>query len=144
MTEAAGPPGWLSVAVLVVLVVGAGAGAALRAVVLARVAASGSTRARSLGSAWVNVPASVLAAAALVWQAGSGLAGGDGPGTLALLAVLGLCGGLSTWSTLSLELARSLLDADRAALRLQLGGVALGVVGGVFGAGLAAVGLMLG
>lgn len=140
-----GMGGAMVAAVLVALVLGAGAGSALRAVVLARVAVSGDSRVRTLGSAWVNVPASVLASALLVWQARLDLLPGVGPAVpaVALVLVLGLCGGLSTWSTLALELARSLLAGDRRGVALQLGGVVLGVLGGVFGAGFAVVTLVL-
>lgn len=139
------PAAWVQVAVLVVVVLGAGLGALLRAVVLARVTASPSVRARTLGTAWVNVPASLVAAAVLVRQTSLGLLPGQAPAAVVLTAalVLGVCGGLSTWSALSLELARSLLAGDRRALRVQLSGVALGLLGGVFGAGLGAVTLLL-
>ena len=137
--------GALVAAVLVALVVGAGAGSVLRAVVLARVAASGDRWARSLGSAWVNVPASTLAAALLVWQTQLRLLPGTGSDLAALVVVLllGVCGGMSTWSTLALELARSVLAGDRRALVPQAVGAALGVLGGVFGAGCAVVVLLL-
>jgi fluoride ion exporter CrcB/FEX len=133
-------------ALLVALVVGAGAGAVVRAVVLARVAASADPRARTLGSAWVNVPASALASALLVWQLRLGPlpgAGSPAPG-LAVVLLLGVCGGASTWSTLALELARSVLAGDRRGVALQAGGIVLGVLGGVFGAGLAVLALAVG
>lgn len=135
----------LVVVVLVALVLGAGLGSALRAVVLARVAASGGARARLLGTAWVNVPAAGLAAALLVWQTRLGPAPGGGPSVAgtALVLLLGACGGLSTWSALALELARSVLDGDRRALVVQVLGVVLGVLGGVFGAGVAVLALLL-
>ncbi len=135
----------LVAAVLLAVVLGAGLGSVLRAVVLARVAAARDGRARALGSAWVNVPATAVAAAVLVAQTGLDLAPGEGsaPGAVALVLVLGLCGGLSTWSTLALELARSVLDGDRRALVLQAGGAGLGLVAGVFGAGAAVLGLAL-
>jgi len=135
----------VAVAVLVVLVLGAGAGAVLRATVTARVAASSSRRVRALGSAWVNVPASALAASALVLQLRLGLLPGEAPAPLAVgvVAVIGLCGGFSTYSTLALELSRSLLGRRRRDLVLQLGGVAVGVAAGLFGAGLAGVLLLL-
>lgn len=145
LEDGRGLPTAVAVAVLVVLVLGAGAGAVLRAVVLARVAASPSGLVRALGSAWVNVPASALAALALVLQLRLGLLPGDAPAPLAVgvLAVIGLCGGLSTYSTLALELSRSLLRRRHGDLALQLGGVAVGVVAGLFGAGLAALLLLL-
>lgn len=141
----AGIGGGLVAAVLVALVLGAGIGSVLRAVVLDRVAASPDHRARALGSAWVNVPASALAAALLVWQTQLQLLPGTGPdvGAVAVVLLLGVCGGWSTWSTLALELARSVLAGDRRALRLQAGGAALGVLAGVFGAGLAVVTLLV-
>lgn len=139
----------LVVAVLTAVVAGAAVGSVLRAVVLARVAAAASARARVLGSAWVNVPATALAAALLVWQTGLDLLPGAGPaagslvGSVAVVALLGVCGGLSTWSTLALELAQAVLDGDRRALGLQAGGVVVGVLAGVFGAGLGVVVLLL-
>lgn len=140
-----GLPTAVAVAVLGVLVLGAGLGAVLRAVLLARVAASASRRVRALGSAWVNVPASALAALALVLQQQLGLLPGQAPAPLAVgvVAVIGLCGGLSTYSTLALELSRSLLERRRRDLVLQLGGVSAGVAAGLFGAGLAVVLLLL-
>lgn len=135
----------VAVALLVVLVLGAGLGAVLRAMVTARVAASPSRHVRALGSAWVNVPASALAALALVLQLRLDLLPGRAPDAVAVAAVgvVGLCGGLSTYSTLALELSRSVLERRRRDLVLQLGGVAVGVAGGLFGAGLAAVALLL-
>lgn len=140
-----GAGGAVVAALLGALVLGSGVGAVLRAVVLARVAASGDLRVRTLGSAWVNVPASAVAAALLVWQVRLDLLPGAGPTGLAVLVVLllGVCGGTSTWSTLALELACSVLDGDRRGVVLQVGGVVLGVLGGVFGAGLAVVTLLL-
>ena len=137
--------GVLVAAVLAALVVGAGVGSVVRAAVLARVEASGHRQVRALGSAWVNVPASALAAALLVWQTQLRLLPGAGSDVAALvvLLLLGLCGGASTWSTLALELSRSVLAADRRALVLQGVGAVLGVLGGVFGAGVAVVALLL-
>lgn len=131
-------------AALLWLVVGAGAGAVLRAMVLARVAAVASYRVRVLGSAWANVPASVLAGAVLVWQQQLDLLPGRAPAVVAVavLAVLGVCGGLSTWSTLALELSRSLLAGRRQDVLLQLGGVVAGVAGAMLGAGFAVVTLL--
>lgn len=130
---------------LVVLVVGAGLGSVLRAVVLARVADARSRRARTLGSAWVNVPASAVAAAAVVVQPGLGMPGGPeaGAGAVVVVALLGLCGGLSTYSTLSLELAGAVLGSRWGEVRLQVGGVVAGVLAGLFGAGVAVLGLLL-
>lgn len=137
-------PVGVAVALLVVLVLGAGAGAVLRALVTARVAASTSSRVRVLGSAWVNAPASAVAAFALVLQQQLDLLPGSAPApvAVALVALLGVCGGASTYSTLSLELSRSLLAGRRRDLAAQLGGVAVGVVAGLFGAGLATVVLL--
>ena len=135
----------LAVALLAVLVLAAGLGATLRAVVTARAAASPSHRVRALGSAWVNVPASGAAAFALVLQLQLDLLPGRAPAAVvvAVVGVIGLCGGLSTYSPLALELSRSVLERRRRDLVLQLGGVAVGVVAGLFGAGLAGVALLL-
>ncbi|MFC3687044.1 CrcB family protein [Aquipuribacter hungaricus] len=129
----------LVVALLAALVVGAGLGSVLRAVVLARVGASPGPRVRALGSAWANVPATAVAAALLVVQTRLGLLPGTGPDAAAVgvVLLLGVCGGMSTWSTLALELARSVLADDRRALALQVGGAVVGVLAGLFGAGLA-------
>lgn len=127
------------------LVLGAGLGSVLRAVVLDRVARSASHRTRTFGSAWVNVPAAALAAAAVVAQPELGLLPGprSDAGTVAVVALLGLCGGLSTYSTLALEVATSVLGSRWDQVLLQLGGVVAGVLGGLFGAGLAALALLL-
>jgi fluoride ion exporter CrcB/FEX len=123
----------------VCFVLGAGLGAVLRAAVLARVAVARPPL-RALGTAWVNVPASYVAALALAWLATATGAepllaervtvGGLGPSLL-----LGVCGGLSTWSSLALEVAAALRADDRAALRASGLGVLAGVAAGVAGVG---------
>lgn len=138
-------PALVAAAVLLVLALGAGVGAVLRTVVAARVAVSPSRRVRAFGSGWVNVPASAVAAGLLVVQQQLGLLPGQAPAGLAvgLVALLGVCGGLSTYSTLALELARSVLASRRRDLVVQLGGVVLGLAAGLFGAGLAGVALLV-
>lgn len=137
------PPAQVLLLVLL-LAVTAGVGSVLRAVVLDRAQRSGSWRVRSVGSGWVNVPAAALAAAALVVQVQLELFPGRASigWVLAVVAVLGLCGGVSTYSTLSLEVSRAVLAARWAEVRLQLGGVVLGVLGGLAGAGGAALALL--
>lgn len=135
----------LAVAVLVALVLGAAVGAVVRAGVLAWAAASRTRWVRVLGTTWVNVPASAVAAAALVLQQQLALLPGQAsdPAAVTVVAVLGVCGGLSTYSALALELSRSLLERRHRDLGLQLAGIGTGVVAGLFGAGLAAVALLL-
>ncbi|WP_336922600.1 CrcB family protein [Aquipuribacter sp. SD81] len=124
----------------VCLVLGAGAGAALRAAVLARVSAA-SPPVRRAGTAWVNVPASFAAAVVLSWLVASGRAeplavgGADVAGLAAALA-LGVCGGLSTWSSLALELAGAVRSGDRSRLLVPALGVLAGVAAGVAGTGV--------
>ena len=135
----------LALLVLLVVVLTAGLGAVLRSVVLSLTSVSPSQRVRTLGSAWLNVPATAGAAAALVAQQRLDLLPGQTSAAVALgvVGVIGLCGGLSTYSTLALELSRSLLERRRRDLLLQLAGVATGVLAGLFGAGLAGIVLLL-
>ncbi len=118
------------------VVVGGGLGSGLRVIVLSRVAARDSR----WGTAWVNVPASFLAGVAATL-----LSLGVGPGpavvaespahgssdlaaTVGLTFVLGVCGGLSTYSSLALEAALALRRRDRRLLAVQASGVGLGLL----------------
>jgi fluoride ion exporter CrcB/FEX len=143
--QTAGLPPLEASLLLLVLALGAGAGALVRGLVALRVGASTSRRVRALGSGWVNVPASALAAAALLVQLQLDLLPGEEPraGVVAVLAVIGFCGGLSTYSTLALEMSRSLLASRWADLRVQVGGIVLGLLAALFGAGAAAIVLAL-
>lgn len=131
----------LSVSVLLTLVLGAAAGSVLRSIVLSRVYVAPRRRERLLGTAWVNVPASALAAFVLVLQQRLELLPGSAAPGWVLLAVLllGVSGGLSTWSALALEVARAVLAGRRAELLAQGVGVATGLVAALAGAGLATV-----
>lgn len=123
---------------LACICLGAGLGAVLRAEVLARVAERGARG----GTAWVNVPASAVAGLAVGLGSASRAVtavepGAPGAAVVALAAVLGVCGGLSTYSSLALELARALLAGDRRELLLHAAGVLLGLLGAVGGVGAA-------
>ncbi|MFC5380952.1 CrcB family protein [Aquipuribacter nitratireducens] len=124
---------------VVLLALGAGAGAALRLLVVARAGASHHHLVRALGTAWVNVPASTVAGLALAWlvvgAGGAPFGATWSASALVAAAALGVCGGLSTWSSLALEVAGAVRAGDSALLRTQAAGVGLGVVGGVVGVG---------
>lgn len=106
----------------------AGVGTLVRWAVLTAVRRRGLTG----GTAWVNVPASTLAGVVV------GVTGADrltDPAAAPWVAwtLLGLCGGLSTWSSLALETATALRDGDRRALAMSAAGTLLGLVAGVVG-----------
>ncbi len=53
-----------------------------------------------------------------------------------MLAVLGVCGGLSTYSSLALELAQSIRSRDPRGLVRGVLGAGLGLVAGLLAAGI--------
>lgn len=119
---------------VVVVAVAAGVGALLRW------AALGQVRRRGIpgGTAWVNVPASAVAGLVV------GVSGAERLSDVDVLVdaaavpwvawtVLGLCGGLSTWSSLALEVATALRDRDRRALAITAAGTVTGLAAGAAG-----------
>lgn len=115
---------------------GAGVGSILRALVMDGVASRGLVG----GTAWVNVPASFVAGLAAQLAAGLGpvpAAGAPGVGFVLVAAVLGTCGGLSTYSTLALDAGQALLDARHGDLVVPGVGVLLGLTAAVGGLGCA-------
>ena len=133
------------------VVVGGGLGSGLRAALLRQVALRGSR----WGTAWVNVPASFLAGAAATVLA---LGVGPGPAVVAatvapatsdqvaigvLSLLLGICGGLSTYSSLALEAALAVRRRDRRLLAVQATGIGLGLVAVVVGVGAGTAGVLL-
>lgn len=116
-----------SAAALVAVTLGAALGSAARWWVMLQVA-----RYRVAGGvAWVNVPAAAVAGAAL------GAAADGWP----LAALLGICGGLSTYSSLALELAVAIRAREPAGLVLSMSGVLLGLAAGLGAAALGAAAL---
>jgi len=57
-------------------------------------------------------------------------------GSWLVLAVLGVCGGLSTYSSLALELAQSIRSRDPRGLVRGVLGAGLGLVAGLLAAGI--------
>ena len=112
-----------TVATVAALAVGAGLGSALRVWLLFQL-----VRHRIPGGvAWVNLPAAAVAGAAV------GAAGGGWP----LVVVLGICGGLSTYSAFALELAVAIRTGDRSGAVASVGGVVLGLAAGLGAAAVA-------
>lgn len=131
------------------LVLGGGVGTWLRVLTLRHVAARG----YRAGTAWVNVPASfVTGLAATVAAVGVGpgpavvqgeaVPTGDLVALATLSLVVGVCGGLSTYSSLALEASLAVLRRDRRLLGLQLAGVGIGVVAAVLGVAVATAGVL--